>query len=78
MALSPPATVAAQILSDIEALSVSPGTPVSNGQLLAIWTAVVTRIYADLKANAQVAPGSFVVPSGPSAGPISGDGGPLL
>ncbi len=78
MALTAPGTIAQEIVNDIKALSVQGGAPVTDAQLLAVWTAVVTRIYADLKANAQVAPGSYAVPSGPSAGPIVGDGGPLL
>jgi hypothetical protein len=77
MPLTDPATIAAAIVTDINALSVAGGTEVTDDQLIKVWTAVVKNIYNDLKANAMVAPGSFVSPPGVSGGPISGLGGPL-
>jgi hypothetical protein len=74
MPLSSPADIGAEIAGDIQAIGVEPGTPVTADQLKAIWTAVVTRIYADLQANAGVAPGTFNVPG---YGPVEGLGGPL-
>ena len=73
MALSP-TTVGDAIAAQIKSMAPSAGSKVTDNQLKAIWEMIVTKIDADL-ANAQVAPGTFVVPSGPSAGPISGEGG---
>jgi hypothetical protein len=81
MPLSPPATIGAEIAAAIQAIGVEPGSPVTGAQLTAVWTAVVTKIYADLQGNAGVNPGAFevIVTSGSSAGtyPVTGTGGPL-
>lgn len=74
MPLRPPATIAQEILDDIDAIGVVPGTPVTDAQRKAIWVAVVTRIYTDLQSNAQVAAGSF----SNSGGPVTGEGGPIV
>lgn len=74
--MSSPATIATQIVNAIEAISI-PNVPITHAKKIEIWTAVVTQIYTDLQSNAIVAVGTFAVPSGPSAGPIVGQGGPL-
>ena len=76
MALNPN-PVGSAIAAYIQANKPSPGTPVTDAQLTSLWEGIMTIIYNDLKANAQVAPGSFVSPPGTSCGPISGLGGPL-
>ena len=77
MPLSSPSAIGTEINSAINAIGIVGGTPITEEQKIQIWTIVVEKIYTDLQTNASVAPGSFVVPSGPSAGPIAGLGGPI-
>ena len=65
------------IAAAVKAISASipTGTPVSDAKQIEIWQAVVQKIYLDLAANAQVAPGLFVAP--PLGGPVTGVGGPI-
>ena len=73
-----PTPVGDAIAALIQASAPTPGTPVTEDQLKTLWEGIIGIIYTDLKTNLQIEPGSFVVPSGPSAGPISGIGGPAL
>lgn len=74
MPLSPPATIGAQIAGDIAGLVPAAGTPITPTIIEAMWTAAVTRIYADLQSNAEVAPGTFTN----GGGPVGGTGGPII
>jgi hypothetical protein len=74
MALNPVATGDA-IANFVQSVAPAPGTPVSDGQLKALWEGIMTIIYDDLAANAKVAPGTFTAPSG--GGPVTGQGGPV-
>lgn len=74
MALRPPSAVGADIANAVKAIKPADGTPVTDAQLIAIWTAVYTVIYTELTANAKVPPGSFNVPG---FGAVVGQGGPL-
>ncbi len=75
MALTPPATIAAQIVAAIDAISIPQDQPITDATKIQIWTIVVEKLYNDLKTNAAVAPGTFVS-TGPF-NPIGGVGGPL-
>lgn len=70
-----PIPVGDAIASFIQSNKPTDGVPVTIAQLQSLWEGIITIIYNDLKANAQVAPGSFTAPSG--GGPVTGLGGPL-
>lgn len=76
MPMSPAATIAAQIKSDIDAIGIVAGTAVTGAQITQALQAIVQRIYTDLQTNAQVNAGAFAVAAAP--GPVTGEGGPLV
>lgn len=61
------------ISDKIKAIGVSAGTPVNDTQLEAVWATIVSEHKAQL-AKTDVAPGTFVAPSG--GGAVTGIGGP--
>lgn len=75
MALNP-TPVGDAIAAFVQTVKPVAGSPVTDAQLRVIWEGIVTIIYNDLKANLQLAPGSFNAPNG--GGPVTGLGGPAL
>lgn len=73
MPLNPTPTGTA-IAAAIKASAPGPGVEITDAQLITMWIQVVTIIYADLAANALVAPGTFNVAG---IGPVVGVGGPI-
>lgn len=71
-----PIPVGDAIATFVQSIKPPDGTPVTDALLKQLWEGIVTIIYNDLKANAEVEPGTFNAPSG--GGPITGLGGPLL
>lgn len=69
-------TTGTAIAAAIKALAaaIPAGTTVTDAQLQAIWQAAVQKVYLDLAAGAEVAPGSFK--DGMSL-PVTGTGGPI-
>jgi hypothetical protein len=62
------------IAAVVQAAAPPPGTAITPSQLKTMWEQIMTVIYADLAANAMVAPGTFL------AGgiyPVAGIGGPI-
>jgi hypothetical protein len=69
MALNP-GPVGSAIASFIESQEPAPGVENHPSNVTAIWQGIMNLIYNDIKANAQVEPGSF----SNSAGPVGGVG----
>lgn len=69
-----PDTVGAAIAAKVQTMKPTPGTPVTDAQLTALWKAIVKEIYDGLAAG-QVAPGTFTTAVG--GGPVTGIGGPI-
>ena len=72
MALNP-ITVGDAIATLVQSTAPAPGAAITPSQLKTLWEGIMTIIYNDLKANAQVLPGTFTTPSGS----VTGVGGPL-
>lgn len=69
-----PVPVGDAIANLVQSSKPADGVPITINQLKTLWEGIVTIIYNDLKANAQVQPGTFAN----GAGPVGGLGGPLL
>lgn len=73
-------TRASNIASRISALGVVAGTPVTGGQLIAVWNIVVDEHFLELEsANAKVNAGTYsvTVAAFGTPTPVTGQGGPL-
>lgn len=74
-----PNPVGADIAAFVMSQRPSPGTPISEAELITLWQGIVNIVYLDLKANLGILPGTFVVAgvqAGGSTMPVTGIGGP--